>query len=248
MHAHPCTPPVSPVIRTTRLRLVRVRPSVRPTCTPSVWSCWSRTCSRAHACWTWEQVGRAGRGPKRQGGEGQGGTPAAGCTRVPHGVRERAGADGKVNQCHPAGAPGALRGGSEAWLLLLPAAVVPPGSGYLTAAMAKLVQPDGCVLGVEKVPELVEHAKRCIATCECSLTAPAHSATEQQRTRLPEHRVVASCLPLSLSLHSSHPTEPVNGADPSPHLLSLTRPAHALVTHTCMRRLTAAAAAAVIQS
>ncbi len=40
------------------------------------------------------------------------------------------------------------------------------GSGYLTAAMAKLVQPGGFVLGVEKVPELVQHAKRAIATGE----------------------------------------------------------------------------------
>jgi protein-L-isoaspartate(D-aspartate) O-methyltransferase len=46
------------------------------------------------------------------------------------------------------------------------------GSGYLTAAMAKLVQPDGCVLGVEKVPELVEHAKRCITASNGELLAP----------------------------------------------------------------------------
>lgn len=32
--------------------------------------------------------------------------------------------------------------------------------------MAKLVQPGGSVLGVEKVPELVQHAKRAIATGE----------------------------------------------------------------------------------
>jgi protein-L-isoaspartate O-methyltransferase len=42
----------------------------------------------------------------------------------------------------------------------------PAGSGYLTAAMAKLVQPGGCVLGVEKVPELVAHAKAAIAKGE----------------------------------------------------------------------------------
>jgi protein-L-isoaspartate O-methyltransferase len=39
----------------------------------------------------------------------------------------------------------------------------PAGSGYLTAAMAKLVHPGGFVLGVEKVPELVAHAKAAIA-------------------------------------------------------------------------------------
>jgi protein-L-isoaspartate O-methyltransferase len=43
------------------------------------------------------------------------------------------------------------------------------GSGYLTAAMAKLVQPHGFVLGVEKVPELVQHAKGCISRGRFSL-------------------------------------------------------------------------------
>lgn len=52
-------------------------------------------------------------------------------------------------------------------LLLVPGTV---GSGYLTAAMAKMVRPDGFVLGVEKVPELVEHAKRCIAAGGLCLT------------------------------------------------------------------------------
>jgi len=63
-------------------------------------------------------------------------------------------------------------------LLLVPGTV---GSGYLTAAMAKMVRPDGFVLGVEKVPELVEHAKRCIAAGGLCLTRHA--------TSLPWHAV-----------------------------------------------------------
>eukprot|EP00879_Flechtneria_rotunda_P005397 GHRR01005687.1.p1 GENE.GHRR01005687.1~~GHRR01005687.1.p1 ORF type:complete len:312 (+),score=89.15 GHRR01005687.1:462-1397(+) len=36
------------------------------------------------------------------------------------------------------------------------------GSGYLSACMAKLLSPDGHVLGVEKVPELVVHANNAL--------------------------------------------------------------------------------------
>lgn len=47
------------------------------------------------------------------------------------------------------------------------------GSGYLTAALAKLVSPGGYVLGVEKVPELVVHAHRALAAANPELLAQA---------------------------------------------------------------------------
>eukprot|EP00195_Chlamydomonas_chlamydogama_P007066 CAMPEP_0202894726 /NCGR_PEP_ID=MMETSP1392-20130828/4062_1 /ASSEMBLY_ACC=CAM_ASM_000868 /TAXON_ID=225041 /ORGANISM="Chlamydomonas chlamydogama, Strain SAG 11-48b" /LENGTH=269 /DNA_ID=CAMNT_0049579497 /DNA_START=101 /DNA_END=910 /DNA_ORIENTATION=+ len=46
------------------------------------------------------------------------------------------------------------------------------GSGYLTACMAKLVGPDGCVLGVEKVPELALRSIRNIKHSCPDLFAP----------------------------------------------------------------------------
>jgi protein-L-isoaspartate(D-aspartate) O-methyltransferase len=67
------------------------------------------------------------------------------------------------------------------------------GSGYLTAAMAKLVQPYGSVLGVEKVPELVEHAKRCIARYNGELLSPQARGGDDagaERDQLPLLKVV----------------------------------------------------------
>jgi protein-L-isoaspartate(D-aspartate) O-methyltransferase len=67
------------------------------------------------------------------------------------------------------------------------------GSGYLTAAMAKLVQPNGSVLGVEKVPELVEHAKRCIARYNSELLSPQAGGGDDagpQRDQQPLLKVV----------------------------------------------------------
>lgn len=63
------------------------------------------------------------------------------------------------------------------WCACNPGMRAAAGSGYLTAAMAKLVQPGGFVLGVEKVPELVQHAKGCISRGK----QPAHPSISNSR-------------------------------------------------------------------